>query len=311
MRRLYQKITPTFLRRWDHQLLIHHPWVWATQIHHLAYWLGISLVLLGLTAWGQMLTYSPCIQADADSIENTFDLIVLVEFLGLGIWLWTLTQNRWLESRLFLSMRQALKRFLLLSFGLLMWGLLPLFYAAFLYSAGRSLEVLLTEDFWPIQWFIVFILIPFWCLLFEVAAYLKRAQFLAVLLGRLGLTMLSIFIFSFSELIGLDQNWLTGWGFIIFVLAEIILLLVVGYRSANKTKRVGLQIIALAMLPIVMSLIQFFWFVGTLYEFFFEESPIGLNAFFGIYLGLMCATLLIWHLFLRKRIVDLQLKARD
>lgn len=302
MERFYQKISPAFLKSWDHKLLIHYPWLWATRIHHVGFWLLVNLCLLSCFTWGQLHFFSK----DIIAIENTIKIIDLYKFVGLGLWLWALGRNHWLETNFFLSSRQTFIRMAVSFLGVFLLSVLPFFYGVLLYCFGLPLDVLAESDFWPISWLSMLLFAPFWCLLFEIAAYVKKAEFLVIILGRILLMMLSFLVYNVLEWFDLGNTW----GVLVYVLCEILLLLNFGYRRRKKRHTIDLQIVALAIVPIILSFVQFFWIGGALYMWFVEENPIELSNFYTIYSACIGFAFLTWHFFLRKRVMRLQIQAR-
>lgn len=310
MRRLYQKITPNFLKRWDHRLLIHHPWIWATRIHHVGFCLLISIGMLGGLGWVQMNTFVSCIQQDYDAIENTLLCIQLCKFLGLGFWAWALTQHHWLDNKVLLSSRQSLLRMGILGLGAISLGALPLFYGAFVYALGFPAESLLNSEFWPYGWGSIVVFTPFWWLMLEIASYVKKLELGGAMVGRLLIMVFSFFLYDVLSGLGLSGDWLMSWGIFAYVLTEVLLLLKLGYSSKRSRFKINFQIIALSIVPIIFSFIQFFWLMGSLYGLFFEDSLIALTTFYVVYFGCIGFALVVWHFLLRKRVIRLHLQAR-
>ncbi|MEM6348522.1 MAG: hypothetical protein AAF927_31860 [Bacteroidota bacterium] len=311
MKRLYNRLIPAFFKRWDHHLLIHHPWVWATKIHHIAYWWLISLALLSGITWGQMQIYMMCYQADMDRMEITLRFIELIKFLGLGFWLWRLSAHHWLLSKVPLSQKSLLKRSASLFLGVIGLSFLPVFYVALLVWQGIPAELFLAHSFWSLGWYKLLITAPVCYLLLEIAVQLRARDFWALLIGRILLMAISLFAYNIFSSILIHKDSIYQLGLPLYILGEIFLLLRFGYLKKKKRYKINLQVASLAMIPIILSFVQIFWLFGIVYEFLFDENPVELGLLFGIYLGFIGLGLFLWHLFFRKRITQLYLQARS
>ncbi|RMG56211.1 MAG: hypothetical protein D6722_26810 [Bacteroidetes bacterium] len=89
----FRFITPAFLHRLDRYLLLHRPGLWATRVHHVAFWGSIGALLLLLH--GGLSPVGP------DQVPSPGGLSVGVSFflaIGLGLWVYGLSRFKVAEQ---------------------------------------------------------------------------------------------------------------------------------------------------------------------------------------------------------------------
>ncbi|MEM6725914.1 MAG: hypothetical protein AAF598_17865, partial [Bacteroidota bacterium] len=77
------RITPRFLTRLDHWLLVNHPFIWRTRIHVVAFWslIVVNGLILGVTS---IVPMSPRFFPTADFIEYAYSISwILLVFAAL------------------------------------------------------------------------------------------------------------------------------------------------------------------------------------------------------------------------------------
>jgi hypothetical protein len=102
MHRFFQKISPPFLRRLDHQLLLNYPGLWATRIHYLLFFLSIAMGLVFLMVYATPMPFTELPDPDA------MWLFFALSGLGFLLWLvqlvhfqaWKQGESRWWRSAL-------------------------------------------------------------------------------------------------------------------------------------------------------------------------------------------------------------------
>ncbi len=50
-KRIFKRTFPSFLRKWDHYLLRHHPLLWSSRIHLVAWYGGGAMLLMRMLIW--------------------------------------------------------------------------------------------------------------------------------------------------------------------------------------------------------------------------------------------------------------------
>ncbi|MEL6592313.1 MAG: hypothetical protein AAFQ68_19610 [Bacteroidota bacterium] len=98
MYRFFQRFTPSFLHKLDHQLLVNRPGLWATRLHYLLfYW------LLGAGLASAMLVLMPVNLQDIPKGETPMILLLIVSGIALLAWAiqlahyqpWKQGESRW------------------------------------------------------------------------------------------------------------------------------------------------------------------------------------------------------------------------
>ncbi len=81
MLRKLQALSPPFLKRLDHHLLIHYPALWATRIHQVIFFGSLAFGLLALKA-----LFTPIKLQDVPDTETHFGLLMVPVALCAGLW---------------------------------------------------------------------------------------------------------------------------------------------------------------------------------------------------------------------------------
>ncbi|MEO0474261.1 MAG: hypothetical protein AAF206_31930, partial [Bacteroidota bacterium] len=89
MKRSLKALTPAFLRRIDHQLMISHPRIWATRIHIILYW-G-ALAMLGASGLARLY---PLMLRDLPNPEIAFGFASIPAVLAVLAWAWQIKHFR-------------------------------------------------------------------------------------------------------------------------------------------------------------------------------------------------------------------------
>lgn len=82
-------MTPTFLQKIDKQLLLNHPTIWATRIHHLLFWGGLYACGMYLLA-----TFYPTSTQNIPDINTVFPISLLCGFLIFLYWAYQVSLYR-------------------------------------------------------------------------------------------------------------------------------------------------------------------------------------------------------------------------
>lgn len=82
-------MTPTFLQKIDKQLLLNHPTIWATRIHHLLFWGGLYACGMYLLA-----TFYPTSTQNIPDINAIFPISLLCGFLVFLYWAYQVSLYR-------------------------------------------------------------------------------------------------------------------------------------------------------------------------------------------------------------------------
>lgn len=302
MQRFFTSISPAFLRRLDHQLLINRPFVWATRIHHVLYWglLGnLFAVLYALLL--------PMSEYDLPSPWSGTLVLVFPILIGLVLWGRSLQQTGYWDHLIGTKNKYLLRNQFLFGLGALVLSAMPIVFFAMV--EYRSIPVLLHYGLGPtesvgvaLRWALV--IFPVIWMVVELFAYLRWAQILWTVVIGLGLVILETAVGGLL-LMGSNVNN-SVVGLLALLLIQLCAFVVAAYNRellspAGRTWQTMALIFASLILLSLPTVIAACFAIG--YDGGRFWSP---TMFSSLWLGGLALAGTLWHTGFRRRIMELQ-----
>lgn len=296
MQRFFKSISPAFLRRIDHHLLINRPFIWATKIHHVLYWGLLGNLFAVIYAF--LLPVS-----EPSPLSGTFVLMIPVA-IGLVFWGKALQETGYWHHLVGAKPKFLLRNQFLFGLGCLLLTAIPVVYLQILDSRLQTAFVF-SEDAGSIvmiQW--LMIMLPLAWMIIELLAYMRFQQIIWTVGGGLLIFILELVVCSLMMMGEVGRSNAAPVLLLIFVLVQLFAFMIAAFNQEILSKAGRLwQSMCVVFSGLLLLILPILFWVNVTYldkaRTTFEL--IALCWFLGL---LLAGTM--WHLALRKRLMELQ-----
>lgn len=137
MHKTLHSLTPNFLHKIDKQLLLHHPDIWATKIHHVAFWGSIYFLILTSIAW----TY-PIAMDNVPNVDALFMVLTLPSVVAFIYWVYQLYLFRIEKNFGISNVKARLRTQLIYISAIAFLGICPYYYSSILsYRTSKLVSI--------------------------------------------------------------------------------------------------------------------------------------------------------------------------
>lgn len=310
MQRLFQRLTPNWLKRIDKHLLLNDPILWATRIHHVVFWSVLGLLLAGFYG-----LYAPVGERHLWLLVGGTGLLGLASLIGFGMW--------WVALLRFPAAKQAgrlkgwlsLRNLLVFLVGTSLLSAIPVLYYEIL--AQRSYEALFsgfmniletnplasTNHIWN-GWLLA--ALPLLCSLTDMSAYMRKQQFWLTIGTAIGLISLLALIL---EALGPGRDTALPLFTVMFLVAQIRFLVEWVYEDNPAQERsIWMQVIFLGLSTLhiwvipsaILASIQLNLYIA-------DPNTAAISQLVAWVVGAGLA-IVMWHYFFRNKVLALNLQ---
>ncbi|MEM6348523.1 MAG: hypothetical protein AAF927_31865 [Bacteroidota bacterium] len=297
MYRFIATISPAFLRKLDQNLLINHPFLWATRIHHVLYWALLGNIFA--TCYAFLL---PINEQSIPSPWSGTIVLSLPILIALVLWAKSLQERAYWQHQKTVPDAVLGRNLLLFGLGSLLISVIPIVYFGIVSMRLNALIDYGNYEFISLreQW--VWLIFPFFWMLVEVFAYLRWHQILWAFVIGISLFILESMFFGLA-VAGSGGNSAPAVLFLLF-LVQLFAFTVSAYSSGVKS-RFGRtwQTVCLVFSSLILLTIPTLFFGVSRMEAnaSFEKRELLFCWLVGLVLGAS-----IWHFGFRKRILAIQ-----
>lgn len=314
MQRLYQRLTPNWLQRLDRYLLLQDPILWATRIHHVAFWGLLGLLLAGFYGY-----YTPVGERHLALWVGGTILMGSLSIIGLGVW-WTrllafpATQQAgrlkgWLSIRnllVFLLGTSLLSGIPVLYYELIAqrWHEVRLTFVPL--NMEEASSIILKNHIWQI-WLLA--VLPLLWLMTDVSSYMRKREFWLTLAAAIvGISLVNLFL----EAIGPGKDTALPLFIAIFLIAQIRLLVEWIYEDNPAQERsVVAQIIFLGLSSLHIWVIPTAILTAFELNIYIENPKVVFSWQILAWVIGGCFSLFMWHRYFRAKVLDLYLRPTE
>ncbi|MFK7923405.1 MAG: hypothetical protein AB8H47_15690 [Bacteroidia bacterium] len=302
MQRFFTALSPAFLSRLDHQLLINRPFIWATRIHHVLFW--------GLLGNLFALIYALLLPMSEDDLTSPWSgtlVLIFPVLIGLVLWGRSLQQTGYWDHLVGTKSKDLLRNQFLFGLGALVLSAMPIvFFAVVEY---RSIPALLhyglehTESGdVALRWLLM--IVPFIWMCVELFAYLRWIHILWTVVIGLGLVILETAVGGLL-LMGSNVNN-SVVGLLALLLIQLFAFLVAAYNReilspAGRAWQTMCLVFASIILMLCPMVLAGCFAIGSEGTNFWSPTMIS-----WLIVGGLALAGSLWHLGFRRRIMELQ-----
>lgn len=127
MLRKINALIPAFLKTLDRQLLLKNPGIWATRIHHVAFWGIIGLALISIRA-----SIQPINLTDIPNPDNAFPILALLSLFAFVFWGWQVGKFDIEKTHGIKGQGYGLRNQLIFAVGVALFAIVPFLYGQIL-----------------------------------------------------------------------------------------------------------------------------------------------------------------------------------